>query len=173
MGKGWCGRLVFDLHDPLPILRPEKRPERPAHDEGIRVALFEPVFQVVPFTLLGIQHMPPVPVPVFVGHIFNNDHAEYVLVFAIAGALIADVVEAFPQDLDDFAVLFAVLFVNPVYWKNAFGVPYSNAITQSSTPINTNGAQYCGASLPRISRTAFIAACRANAFWPPFDFRFW
>lgn len=76
----------IDLHDPLPILRPEKWPKRPTHDEGVRVACFEPVFQVVPFTLLGIQHMPPVPVSVFVRHIFYDDHAEYGLVFALAGA---------------------------------------------------------------------------------------
>jgi hypothetical protein len=34
------------------------------------------------------------------------------LVFAFTGALVADVVEAFPQDFNDFAVLFAPLFIN-------------------------------------------------------------
>lgn len=99
------------LH-PTPILRPEKRPEISPHHQHIGVSGLQPVFQVIPLALFRKQNPAALPVAIDQGHIFDNDHTEYRLVFAFASAFVARVVEARAHHLDDFAVLPAVFFKN-------------------------------------------------------------
>ena len=105
-------RVFVFLFHPLPVLRAVKWAHVAAHDQAVCIAGLEPVFEFIPFAFSGKQHAATLPMPVSQRHVFNNNHVQDRLVFALAIAFIAQMVEVFPHELDDLSILLPILFKN-------------------------------------------------------------